>query len=88
MIIIGIGHPPVTFEGYMLYLQGEIPRRKNLKDLGGGNLTQIVRGEDITFLKIRRTSKKGTIQIKVLIDGKTIFETQPTDTDQPIIFKK
>ena len=88
VIIIGIGHPPVTFEGYMLYLQNEQPIKDRLKDMGGGNLTRIVRGEGITFLKVRRTSPKGTLQVKIIIDDQTIFETQPLDTDQPIIFKR
>ncbi|NIQ03262.1 MAG: hypothetical protein GWM98_25130 [Nitrospinaceae bacterium] len=88
VIIIGFGHPPVTFEGYMLYLQNQTPVRKNLKDMGGGNLTQLVRGEDITFLKVWRTSAQGSIQIEILIDGKTIYKTQPLDTRQPIIFNR
>jgi len=88
VIIVGMGHPPVTFEGYMLYLQNEQPIKDQLKDMGGGNLTRIVRGEDITFLKVRRTSPKGTLRVKIIIDDQTIFETQPLDTDQPIIFKR
>lgn len=87
-IIIGMGHPPVKFEGYMLYLQNEQPVRDQLMDMGGGNLTRIVRGEDITYLKVQRTSKKGALQVKIIIDDKTIFETQSMDTGQPIIFKR
>ena len=88
VIIVGMGHPPVTFEGYMLYLQNERPIKDQLKDMGGGNLTRIVRGEDITFLKVRRTSPQGTLRVKIILDDQTIFETQPLDTDQPIIFKR
>jgi len=88
VIIIGMGHPPVKFEGYMLYLQNEQPIREQLMDMGGGNLTRIVRGEDITYLKVQRTSKKGTLRVIIIIDDKTIFETQSMDTGQPIIFKR
>lgn len=88
VIIVGMGHPPVTFEGYMLYLQNERPIKDQLKDMGGGNLTRMVRGDDITYLKVQRTSKKGTLRVTIIVDGKTIFETQPQDTDQPIIFKR
>jgi len=88
VIIVGMGHPPVTFEGYMLYLQNERPIKDPLKDMGGGNLTRMVRGDDITYLKVQRTSKKGTLRVTIIVDGKTIFKTQPQDTDQPIIFKR
>ncbi|MCH8933795.1 MAG: hypothetical protein IH923_12100 [Nitrospinae bacterium] len=88
VIIVGMGHPPVTFEGYMLYLQNERPIKDQLKDMGGGNLTRMVRGDDITYLKVQRTTKKGTLRVTIIVDGKTIFETQPQDTDQPIIFKR
>lgn len=88
VIIIGAGHPPVTFEGTMIYLQGEKPVRDKLKDLGSGNLTRIVRGEAITFLEVRRTSPQGTLKVIIMEDEDTIFETEFLDTDQPIVFRK
>ena len=88
VIIIGAGHPPVTFEGTMIYLQGEKPIRDKLKDLGSGNLTRIVRGEAITFLEVRRTSPQGTLKVIIMEDEDTLFETEFLDTDQPIVFRK
>lgn len=88
VIIIGAGHPPVTFEGTMIYLQGEKPVRDKIKDLGSGNLTRIVRGEAITFLEVRRTSPQGTLKVIIMEDEDTIFETEFLDTDQPIVFRK
>jgi len=73
--IMGIGHPAVTFEGYMIYLQGGKPVRDSVKDMGSGNLTRIVRGESITYLEVRRTSTSGTLKVKIMEDGETIFET-------------
>ena len=79
---------PVKFEGYMIYTQNEKPIRDKIEDMGSGNLTRIVRGEDITYLKVRRTSKTGKIKVIISMDGKTIFETDYMESDQPIIFKK
>ena len=55
VMIIGIGNPPVTFEGYMIYLQGEKPLKDKIEDMGGGNVTRIVRGEALTYLEVKRT---------------------------------
>ena len=87
VIVIGIGHPAVTFDGYMTYLQGGKPVRDNLKDMGGGNLTRVVRGESIAYLEVRRTSANGTLKVIVMEDQDTLFETDNLDTAKPIIFK-
>ena len=78
----------MKFEGHMIYTQNEKPIRDKIEDMGSGNLTRVVRGEDITYLEVRRTSKTGSIKVIISIDGKTLFETDYMDTDQPVIFKK
>ena len=83
-----ISPDPVKFEGHMIYTQNEKPLRDEIKDMGSGNLTRVVRGEDIIYLEVRRTSKTGKIKVIISIDGKTIFETDYHESDQPIIFKK
>ena len=88
VIIIGIGHPAVKFEGTMTYLQGNKPIQEKIKDLGSGNLTRIVRGEAITHLEVRRTSLKGTLKVIIMEDEETIFETKNLDTHQSVVFKK
>jgi hypothetical protein len=88
VIVMGMGHPPVTFEGYMIYLQGGKPVRDKIEDMGSGNVTKIVRGEAITYLEVRRTSPKGTMKVWVMENDDTLFETEHLDTDQPIRFKK
>ena len=60
----------------------------NLKDMGGGNLTRVVRGESIAYLEVRRTSANGTLKVIVMEDQDTLFETDNLDTAKPIIFKK
>lgn len=79
---------PVKFEGHIIYTQNEKPIRDKIMDMGSGNLTRVVRGEDIIYLEVRRTSKTGSIKVIISIDGKTIFETDYMESDQPIIFKK
>ena len=49
VVIIGIGHPAVTFDGYMTYMQGGKPVRGHLKDTGAGKLTRAVCGEPIAY---------------------------------------
>lgn len=88
VIIIGRGHPAVTFEGYMIYLQGGKPIRKTIEDMGGGNVTHIVRGEAITYLEVRRTSAAGTIKVLIYEDEDTVFETEALETAAPIVFSK
>ena len=88
VIVMGFSHPPVTFEGYMIYLQGGKPLRDKIKDMGGGNVTLIVRGEAITYLEVRRTSAKGEMKVKILEDEDVIFETEQLNGDKPIIFKR
>lgn len=88
VIVMGSGHPPVTFEGHMIYMQGGKPARGKIKDMGGGNQTLLVRGSAITYLKVRRTSAKGTLKVIIMEDEDTIFETGNLDTALPIVFKK
>ena len=88
VIVMGFSHPLVTFEGYMIYLQGNKPVRDKIKDMGGGNVTLIVRGEAITYLEVRRTSPKGEMKVKILEDEDVIFETEQLNGDKPIIFKR
>jgi hypothetical protein len=88
VIVMGFSHPPVTFEGYMIYLQGGKPLRDKIKDMGGGNVTLIVRGEAITYLEVRRTSPKGEMKVKILEDENVIFETEQLKGDKPIIFQR
>lgn len=88
VIIMGFSHPPVTFEGYMIYLQGGKPLRDKIKDMGSGNVTLIVRGEAITYLEVRRTSPKGEMKVTIMEDEDIIFETEQVKSDEPIIFKR
>lgn len=88
VLVMGFSHPPITFEGYMIYLQGNKPVRDKIEDMGGGNVTRIVRGEAITYLEVRRTSAKGEIKVKILEDEDVIFETEHLKGDEPIIFKR
>jgi len=87
-IIIGMGHPAVTFEGFMIYLQGGAPVREKIEDMGGGNVTRIVRGEAITYLEVRRTSAEGTLKVLIYEDEDTVFETEARDTAEPIVFRR
>lgn len=87
-IVIGMGHPAVTFEGFMIYLQGGKPVREKIEDMGGGNVTRIVRGEALTYLEVRRTSAAGTIKIMIYEDEDLLFETESLNTAEPIVFRK
>jgi len=87
VMIIGIGNPPVTFEGYMIYLQGEKPLKDKIEDMGSGNVTRIVRGEVLTYLEVKRTSPKGTMSVTITIDDETVFETGQLPADEPIIYR-
>jgi len=87
-IVIGMGHPAVTFEGFMIYLQGGKPIREKIEDMGGGNVTRIVRGEALTYLEVRRTSPHGTLKVILYEDDEKLLETEPQETAEPIVFRK
>ena len=72
----------------MIYLQGNKPVRDKIEDMGGGNLTRIVRGEAITYLEVKRTSEKGAISVKIFEDEDIVFETEAQETGEAIIFKR
>ncbi len=88
VMVLGIGNPPVKFKGHMIYLQGGKPVRDPVEDMGGGNVTKIVRGEALTYLEVRRTSPKGTLKVTIMEDSETIFETEHINSAQPILYKK
>ena len=88
VMVMSFSHLPVTFEGYMIYLQGNKLVRDKIEDMGGGSLTRIVRGEAITYLEVKRTSGEGAISVKILEDEDILFETKQLETSEAIIFNR
>lgn len=88
VMVMGFSHPPITFEGTMIYLQGGKPLRDKIKDMGGGNVTLIVRGEAITHLEVQMTSAKGEMKVTIMEDEDIIFESEHVKGDQPVIFNR
>ncbi len=83
-----ISPDPVKFKGHFIYLQNDEPVRQDFDDEGRGNLTTIVRGEDVVHFEIRRISDKGKIKVRIQVGEKEVFATGYRRTSRPIIYDR
>lgn len=87
MIVVGIGHPAVTFEGWCdVLLSDNNTIRRPLTDSGNGNQTLIMRGQAIQGCEVTNTSGRGILSLKLMEDKELIFEERIGTPDNTIIF--
>lgn len=83
IIAVGIAHPPMEFEGWCdIALSNGTTRRITLEDQGVGNQTRILRGQEIEACELTNRSNEGSLSLKLIQDGDTIFDRriQPPET--------
>lgn len=87
MIVVGIGHPAVTFKGWCdVLLSDKSTTRRPLTDSGNGNHTLIMRGQAIQECQVTNTSSRGILSLKLMEDQELIFEERIESPDNTIIF--
>lgn len=79
---------PVKFKGHFIITQNEKPIRYELEDEGRGNQTMVVRGEDLTYLELRRTSSQGELKVRIQVGDDEVFQTEYLNHNNPIVYRK
>lgn len=87
--IIGVIAPyPVKFNGFCIATIDGRELRKELKDMGMGNINKTFRAEELIRCEVTQTSQTGWIQLIVSVDGKTIYESEKTNGPGTILYEK
>ena len=88
MIAIGMAHPPLEFEGWCdILLSDDTTRRVILDDQGVGNQTRILRGQAIQGCELTNMSASGTLGLKLIINGETIFDARAESPQSTLSFR-
>lgn len=77
IMVLGIGHPPVRYEGWCDVLQanGRI-KRMALEDSGNGGNTSIITAVRIETCSVRKLSAHGALSLRLLEGEDEIFDMQ------------
>lgn len=74
MLVMGMGHPPVTFSGWCdLLLSDDSIKRIELVDNGHGNNTFIRRGQRIEACEVVNTAGRGSLSLRLYEDDDEFF---------------
>lgn len=75
MLVVGLAHPAGTFDGWCdVTLSNGATKRFRLHDQGMGNQTRLALGQKFTACRVRNTSGRGSLSLRLYADGKTLFE--------------
>lgn len=88
MMVIGLGAPPITFEGWCDILQSndEIIRIK-FDDKGAGNQTRVMRGQAIAACAFTNTAGRGALSVRLTVDQEVIFEQRAEAPDTVVRYR-
>ena len=88
VIVMGLSAPePVTFTGSCVYLQNG---KETTEDISGdkGNISKAFWGEYVKSCSVKKTSDKGWFKLMITEDNQTIFESQETTNQEPVVYEK
>lgn len=89
MMVIGIGNPPVRFEGHCDVMQSNgRSKRTKLEDNGHGNRTVIVRAQRIEGCTVVNVSGRGTLSLTLTEGEAEIFKERIEAPKKQILFAR
>jgi len=79
VITSGMAHPPLTFAGWCdVELSDRSIQRRKISDNGVGNNTLVFRAQAFKACEVRNTAGRGSLSLRLLVDGDTLFENRVT----------
>ena len=77
---------PVRVEGECMYIAGGEQVRQVITGTGG--LSKAFWGDYVDSCQVRRISDAGWFQLIIAEDGTTVFESQKTESGQPVLYQR
>lgn len=89
MMLIGMGHPPVRYEGHCDVMQSNgKARRMRFEDAGRGNTTMIITAQHIVRCDVRNLSGRGSLSLRLLEGQNTIFVKRVEAPEAAIVYPR
>jgi hypothetical protein len=89
MMVIGLGHPPVRYQGHCDFMQGNGKiRRMTLEDSGQGGNTAIVTAQYIVACELIKTSSHGALSLRLQEGEEEVFQQRVTTPDAAITYRR
>ncbi len=87
--IFGFSAPPIRYAGTCTIMQSNGKTRDYpLEDNGLGNNTMMVNAVRVESCTVQKLSGNGDLTLRIVEDGKTVFEANQAEAGVPITFKR
>jgi hypothetical protein len=89
MMVIGIGHPPVRYQGHCDIMQGNGQiRRMTLEDQARGGNTAIISAQYIVGCELRNKSARGALSLRLQEGDTVVFKRRVVAPDAAITYRR
>lgn len=89
MMVIGLGHPPVRYEGYCDIMQGNGKiRRMTLEDSGHGGNTAIITAQYIASCALTNKSGRGALSLRLQEGEAVVFQRRVAAPETEITYQR